>query len=45
MPVQLVQIYCRGILPGLWPFIWSLIIMKVLSSLPHIDALTLHGLG
>ena len=30
--MQLVGIYCCGILPGLWPFIWSLIIMKVISS-------------
>ena len=27
--VQLVQIYTRGMLPGLWPYIWSCVIMKV----------------
>ena len=27
--VQLVQTYTRGMLPGLWPYIWSCVIMKV----------------
>jgi hypothetical protein len=27
--VQMVGTYCRGIIPGLWPYIWSTIIMKV----------------
>ena len=26
---QLVQTYTRGMLPGLWPYIWSCVIMKV----------------
>lgn len=35
--LQLVGIYCRGILPGLWPFIWSLVIMKVSGGACKLD--------
>ena len=31
--VQLVQTYTRGMLPGLWPYIWSCVIMKVCSHI------------
>ncbi|KAK9809481.1 hypothetical protein WJX73_002316 [Symbiochloris irregularis] len=27
-----VATYCQGIIPGLWPFVWSLIIMKALQA-------------
>lgn len=26
--LQLVKSYCQGVIPGLWPFIWSLVIIK-----------------
>ena len=27
--LQLVEVYCRGMIPGLWPYILSCVIMKV----------------
>ena len=36
---QLVQTYTRGMLPGLWPYIWSCVIMKVSS---HIECSSKH---
>ena len=30
---QLVQTYTRAMLPGLWPYIWSCVIMKVSSHI------------
>lgn len=47
--VQLVQTYTRGMLPGLWPYIWSCVIMKVSShiecSSKHLKSSTSAGLS
>ena len=30
--LQMVAVYCQGMIPGLWPFIFILVIMKVMST-------------
>lgn len=30
LPMQLVGIFCKGLLPGLLPLVWSIAILKVL---------------
>lgn len=29
---QKVEVYCQGMIPGLWPFMWLLVVMKAMQS-------------
>ena len=47
MCLQLVAIYCQGMIPGLLPLVWSIVIMKVrcmlLSSSTYISIHPIHA--
>jgi hypothetical protein len=36
--LQLVAVYTRGMIPGLWPYIWSCVIMKVMAPMNQYTA-------
>ena len=42
LPIQLVGTFCKGLLPGLLPLVWSIAILKVLSQACNLH-LTLLG--
>lgn len=41
MFLQLVAIYCQGMIPGLLPLVWSIVLMKVRSMLSSLSCMHL----
>ena len=40
LSVQLAGTYCRWMIPGLWPFVWALVLLKVRCSMQTLPVLS-----